>query len=179
MTSAYTYRVSIKLHRRKYYNTETKRECVTSLPMAGSPLRPLQGGSRRTTLLREPRKPVSWTRTEERQVEGGGSSHEPRAESARREVVSAAPPQPEHGGVTISGTSGGPRISMPLPHQRSHRNPPCSDASRCSHSSTERSKADAFSRSAIAVFCIDARFTPFHTFDSSSLSISVQLFFCR
>lgn len=98
---------------------------ITSLPMAGSPLRPLQGGSRRTTLLREPRKLVSRTRTEERHA--GWSSR------ARREV-SAAP-----GGVTSSGTSGGPRSSMPLPCQRSHRNPPCSDASRCSHSSTARS----------------------------------------
>lgn len=134
---------------------------VTSLPMAGSPLRPLQGGSRRTTLLREPRKPVSRTRTEERQVEGGPSSREPRAEAARREVVSAAPPPPPapaHGGVTINGTSGGPRSSMPLPRQRSHRNPPCSDASRCSHSSTALSNADADSSRAIAVFCIDALF---------------------
>lgn len=122
--------------------------------MAGNPLRPLQGGSRRTTLLREPRKPVSRTRTDERQVEGGGSSREPRAEAARREVVSAAPP-PAHGGVTINGISGGPRSSMPLPRQRSHRNPPCSDASKYSHSSTAFSKADADSRSAIAVFCID------------------------
>lgn len=110
---------------------------ITSLPMAGNPLRPLQGGSSRTTLLREPRKLVSRTRTEERQVEGGGSSREPRAEAARREVVSAAPPA--HGGVTINGTSGGPRSSMPLPRQRSHRNPPCSDASKCSHSNTARS----------------------------------------
>lgn len=131
--------------------------------MAGNPLRPLQGGSRRTTLLREPRKPVSRTRTEERHVDGGGSSREPRAEAARREVVSAAPPAPAHGGDTISGTSGGPRSSMPLPRQRPHRNPPCSDASRCSHSSTARSKADADSRSAIAVFCIDDRFIPTYT----------------
>lgn len=125
--------------------------------MAGNPLRPLQGGSRRTTLFREPRKLVSRTRTEERQVEGGGSSREPRAEAARREVVSAAP---AHGGVTINGTSGGPRSSMPLPRQRSHRNPPCSDASRCSHSSTALSKADAVSSRAMAVFCIDARLSP-------------------
>lgn len=147
--------------------------CVTSLPMAGSPLRPLQGGSRRTTLLREPRKPVSWTRTEERQVEGSWSSREPRAERARREVVSAAAPPP-HDGVTISGTSGGPRSSMPLPRQRSHRNPPCSDASECSHSSTARSKADAFSNSAIAVFCIEAQSIPFHTLHSSFLFISIS-----
>lgn len=111
---------------------------ITSLPMAGNPLRPLQGGSRRTTLFREPRKLVSLTRTEERQVEGGGSSREPRADAARREALNAAP-APAHGGVTINGTSGGPRSSIPLPHQRSHRNPPCSDASRCSHSSTARS----------------------------------------
>ncbi|CAK1548562.1 unnamed protein product [Leptosia nina] len=124
--------------------------------MAGNPLRPLQGGSSRTTLLREPRKLVSRTRTEERQVEGGGSSRELRVEAARREVGSAAP---AHGGVTISGTSGG-RSSMPLPRQRSHRKPPCSDASRCSHSSTALSNADADSSRAIAVFCIDARLTP-------------------
>lgn len=143
--------------------------------MAGSPLRPLQGGSSRTTLLREPRKLVSRTRTEDRQVEGGSrSSREPRADAARREVVSAPPaPPPAHGGgVTINGTSGGPRSSMPLPHQCSHRNPPSSDASECSHSSTASSKAVALSRSAIAVFCIGARSTPY-TSKSSPFSISV------
>lgn len=139
--------------------------------MAGSPLRPLHGGSKRTTLLREPRKPVSRTRTEERQVEGGGSSRDPRADATRREVVSAAPPAPAHGGVTINGTSGGPRSSMPLPHQRPHRNPPCSDASKCSHSSTAFSKADADSRSAIAVFCIDATITSAYTSNSLALAI--------
>lgn len=141
----------------------------TSLPMAGSPLRPLQGGSRRTTLLREPRKPVSRTRTEERQVEGRPSSREPRVEAARREVVSAAPPPAAHGGVTINGTSGGPRSSMPLPRQRSHRNPPYSDASRCSHSSTALSNADADSSRAIAVFCIDALFRSAGTWNVSFL----------
>lgn len=139
--------------------------------MAGNPLRPLQGGSRRTTLLREPRKPVSRTRTEERQVDGGGSSREPRAEAARREVVSAAPAAAAPaGGLASSGASGGPRSSMPRTRQRPHRNPPCSDASRCSHSSTARSNAVAVSSSAIAVFCIDDRFIPTYTSDSSNSS---------
>lgn len=146
--------------------------------MAGSPLMPLQGGSSRTTLLREPRKLVSRTRTDDRHVESGGSSREPRADATRRDVVSApaerAPP-PAHGGVTINGTSGGPRSSIPLPRQRSHRNPPCSDDSdsALSHSSSARSKAVADSRSAIAVFCIDARSTPY-TYKSSPFSISVM-----
>lgn len=142
--------------------------------MAGNPLRPLHGGSRRTTLLREPRKPVSRTRTDERHVEGGGSSREPRADAARRDVVRAAP-APAHGGDTISGTSGA-RSSMPLPRQRSHRNPPCSDASRCSHSSTARSNADADSRSAIAVFCIDDRSIPTYTSQTSFSSFPVIVF---
>lgn len=152
-------------------------QCITSLPMAGSPLRPLQGGSSRTMLLREPRKLVSRTRTDDRQVEGGNSasSREPRADATRRDVVSAPPTPPAHcggGGVTINGTSGGPRSSMPLPRQRSHRNPQCSDDSECSHSSTASSKAVSLSRSAIAVFCIGARSTSY-TSKSSPLSISV------
>lgn len=146
--------------------------CITSLPMAGSPLRPLQGGSSRTMLLREPRKLVSRTRTDERQVEGGGSSREPRADATRRDVVSAPPPPLLS--VTINGTSGSLRSSMPLPHRRSHRNPPCSDAPRCSHSSTARSKAVTVSRSAIAVFCIDTRSTPSNNSKSSLFSIPVM-----
>lgn len=138
----------------------SKQKSITSLPIAGSPLSPLQGGSRRTTLLREPRKPVSRTRTEERHVEGSWSSREPRAEAVRRDVVSAAPAPPAPPvGVTTSGTSAGPRSSIPLPRQRSHRNPPCSDASRCSHSSTALSNADTDSSRAIAEFCIDALFS--------------------
>lgn len=114
--------------------------------MAGKPLRPLQGGSRRTTLFREPRKPVSRTRTDDRQADW--SSHEPRADAARREVVKLVPDVWPCGasGVTNSGTSDGRSIS--------HRSPPNSAVG--SWSSTERSKADTDSSNAIAEFCIYA-----------------------
>lgn len=124
--------------------------------MAGSALRPLQGGSRRTTLLREPRKPVSCTRTEERHAESV-SSREPRAEAVRREVVSAAPPPlppPVHGGVTISGTSGWARSSMPPEFQLSHRHPLF--GSECSLSSEIHFDAPSNTWSDVA--CIDDSF---------------------